>query len=148
MQTSRVLSFNHSIPYHGNSQYSICCFTKLPKAGWLSYSFHAMEDYFCLKCLQPWKGRVQDYQDWKRRKCPHCGSRQTVKKSIYDRAVDAVTESLESSPPPLPPLPSSVLFCWDVINETLPDPTLAPRVIRKIYEEAKERLRKRSQANS
>ena len=68
-------------------------------------------------------------------------------KSIYDRAVDAVAESLASSPPPLPPLPSSVLFCWDVINETLPDPTLPPRVISKIYKEAKERLRKRSQAN-
>jgi len=106
-----------------------------------------MQDYFCLKCLQPWKARVEDYQDWKRRKCTHCGSRQTVKKSIYDRAVDAVAESLESSPPPLPPLPSSVLFCWDVINSPLPDPTLPPRVIKKIYEEAKERLDKRSQMN-
>jgi len=113
--------------------------------GWmLKYTLCAMEDYLCLKCLQPWKGRVQGYRDWKRRKCPHCGSRQTVKKDIYDRAVDAVAASLESSPPPLPPLPSSVLFCWDVINETLPDPTLAPRVIRKIYEEAKGRLGKRS----
>lgn len=103
-----------------------------------------MQDYFCLKCLRPWKSRVEEYKDWKRRKCPHCGSRQTVRKNIYDRAVDAVAESLESSPPPLPPLPSTVLFCWDVINETLPDPTLAPRVIKKIYEEAKERLGKRS----
>lgn len=100
-----------------------------------------------MKCLQPWKGRAQEYRDWKRRKCPNCGSRQTVRKNIYDRAVDSVAESLESSPPPLPPLPSSVLFCWDVINETLPDPTLAPRVVKKIYEDAKERLGKKSQMN-
>lgn len=99
-----------------------------------------MEDYLCLRCFQTWPPRVEQYHDWKRRKCPRCGSRQTVKKSIYDRAVDAVEESLESSPLPLPPLPSTVLLCLDVINETLPDPTLAPRVIARIYEEARGRL--------
>lgn len=104
-----------------------------------------MDTYFCLKCFQPWESRVEEYRDWKRRKCPHCGSRQTVKKKVYDRAIDAVAESLESSPFPFPPLPSAVLFCWDVINETLPDPTLAPRVIKRIYEEAKGKLSKRSQ---
>ena len=114
----------------------------MPKPRWLVYTLCAMQNYLCLKCFRPWKARVEDYRDWKRRKCPQCGSRKTVKKSIYDRAVDVIAESLKSSPPPLPPLPSSVLFCWDVINETLPDPTLAPRVIRKIYEEAKKRLLK------
>lgn len=100
-----------------------------------------MDDYLCLKCFQGWKGRVQEYRDWKRRKCPHCGSRQTVKRNIYDRAVAAVADSLESSPPPLPPLPSAVLACLDVINVVLPDPGLGPRVFLRIYEEARGKVR-------
>jgi hypothetical protein len=103
-----------------------------------------MENWLCLGCFYSWKPRSEELRDWKRKRCPRCGKYQTVRESIYDHAVDAVAESLASSPPPLPPLPSSVLFCWDVINQTLPDPTLPPRVIKRIYEEAKERLRNRN----
>ena len=102
-----------------------------------------MDEYICLNCFHTWLGKVEDYKDWKRRQCPNCRRRQTVKKRVYDRAVDAVTESLESSPPPLPPLLSIVLPCLDVINIILPDPSLAPRVINRIYEEAKTKLTKK-----
>jgi len=107
-----------------------------------------VEEYICLKCFQSWGTRVTHYKDWKRRKCPSCGSRQTVNKSIYERAIDAVAESLEASPPPYPPLPSSVLSCWDVITGTLPDPTLPPRVLNKIYGEAKQRLAKKARSDN
>ncbi len=103
--------------------------------------FYLMETYKCLKCSHEWQGRVAEYKDWGRRKCGYCGSRQTVLKSIYDRAVDAIADSLKSSPPPYPPLPSSVFFSLDVINETLPDVAAAVKVVWQMYQEAQDRVR-------
>lgn len=107
-----------------------------------------MDEYICLSCFHTWPAKVEEYRDWKRRQCPKCRKRQTVRKRIYDRAVDAVADSLESSPPPLPPLPSTVLACLDVINVILPDPGLAPRVINRIYEDAKDKLTQRKKPPS
>lgn len=99
-----------------------------------------MEKWFCLGCFYSWRPRSEELRDWKRKRCPRCGKYQTIKESIYERAVVAFVESLESSPPPYPPLPSSVLSYLDVISGTLPDPTLPPRVLAKIYRDAKQRL--------
>jgi DNA-directed RNA polymerase subunit RPC12/RpoP len=112
---------------------------------WRLVCFYMMETYKCLRCFHEWQGRVAEYKDWGRRKCGRCGSRQTVIKSLYDRAVDAIADSLKSSPPPYPPLPSSVLFSLDVINETLPDLAAAVKVAWRMYQEAKDRLESKGQ---
>jgi len=99
-----------------------------------------MEIYKCLRCCHEWQPRVEEYKDWGRRRCGHCGSRQTVTKSVYERAVEAMADSLKSSPPPYPPLPSSVLVSLDVLNETLPDLAVAVKVIWRMYKEAQDRM--------
>ena len=103
-----------------------------------------MEEYFCLKCLQPWSSRVEDYKDWKRRKCPKCGSRETTTKASVDSGIEAVADSLAVSPPPFPPLPSAIIAALDVITPALRDPALPPRVLQYIWDEAHKRLHGRS----
>jgi len=61
------------------------------------------------------------YRDWKRRKCPGCGSRRTVKRQSFDHAVEEFSRSLRLSPPPYPPTPSAVSATFTLLKEMFPD---------------------------
>lgn len=79
-----------------------------------------MDGYVCLECGKEWRARVASYRDWKRRKCPGCGGRRTVKKALFERAVEEFANSLRLSPPPHPPLPTAVSAVFSLLADTFP----------------------------
>jgi len=79
-----------------------------------------MDVYLCLDCGNTWEARVERYQDWKRRQCPKCHKRTTVKKELFDNAVAEYAKSLESSPPPRTPHGPAVVAVLSLLRATFP----------------------------
>jgi DNA-directed RNA polymerase subunit RPC12/RpoP len=79
-----------------------------------------MDEYICLQCGRVWTSTVISYRDWKRRKCPRCGKRRTVKRETFDRAVKEFARSLDISPPPHLPTPSAVSATFAFLAEMFP----------------------------
>jgi DNA-directed RNA polymerase subunit RPC12/RpoP len=104
-----------------------------------------MEEYLCLHCGNVWTSTVVSYRDWKRRKCPNCGKRRTVTRALFERAVDEITKSLQSSPPPYPPTPSAVSATFALLNEMFPDSSTVT-VLLDVYKAACRKMAERPPA--
>lgn len=102
-----------------------------------------MDEYICLRCGHMWTSAVISYRDWKRRKCPSCGKRRTVKREIFDRAVDEFARSLQLSPPPHPPSPSAVSATFALLKEMFPDSSVVT-VLLDVYEAARQKIERKA----
>jgi DNA-directed RNA polymerase subunit RPC12/RpoP len=98
-----------------------------------------MDEYICLRCGHTWASVVISYRDWKRRKCPSCGKRRTVKREIFDRAVDEFARSLQFSTPPHPPTPSAVSATFVLLKEMFPDSSVVT-VLLDVYKAACQKI--------
>jgi len=98
-----------------------------------------MDEYICLQCGRIWTSTVLFYRDGKRRKCPGCGSRRTVKREVFDHAVEEFARSLRLSPPPYPPIPSAVSATCTLLKEMFPDSSTVT-VLLDVYQAACRRI--------
>lgn len=102
-----------------------------------------MDEYLCLHCGRSWTAAVVAYKDWKRRKCAGCGKRRTVKKALFERAVEELAESLRRSPPPYPPQLSAVSAVFTLLADTFPDSSQV-KVLWDAYQAARKRAGERA----
>ena len=102
-----------------------------------------MDEYICLQCGKVWTATVTCYRDWKRRKCPACGKRRTVKRETFERAVEEFARSLELSPPPHPPASPAVSATVALLAEMFPDSS-AVTVLLDVYKAACGRIAEKS----
>jgi len=97
-------------------------------------------EFICLHCRHVWKARVAEYGDWKRRKCPNCGKRNTVEKDFYDKAVEEFANSLRTSPPPHPPTKPAISATYRLLVKMFPDSSPV-KVLLDINKAARKRVR-------
>ena len=102
-----------------------------------------MDEYICLQCGKVWTSTVISYRDWKRRKCPGCGKRRTVKRETFNRAVEEFAKSLESSPPPHLPTPSALSATFAFLVEMFPGSSPVTALL-DVYRAACHRIKGRS----
>ena len=105
-----------------------------------------MDTYLCLNCNKTWQARVEKHRDWTRRQCSDCRRRTTVKKELFDLAVEQYARSLEMSPPPHKPHGSTVSAVLRLLVDTFPG-SWPVKVYWHVDQAARQRIKAKKKAD-